>query len=223
MIQLELGAISMKSLNNSSKRSNQARLNGAKSHGPKTPQGQHKARLASLRHGLYATEETLRATVSTEEFQKLREDYYEIWEPTNRQMVDKVEDLIRARWQLNRLYEVRQDYFHEIYDAVVITDRSKVTSAELAASEQGCPMDRLELRIRRYNMEISRLERDLIRLQQHFKSREASHKPLQTKPPATVPCYREPLRPDDSGGVPPTTSTPSAFGTQSPPETAPRS
>ena len=64
----------MKSLNNSAKRSNQARLNGAKSRGPKTPQGQQKARLASLRHGLYATEETLLATIKTEEFQKLRED-----------------------------------------------------------------------------------------------------------------------------------------------------
>ena len=159
-----------------------ARENGAKSRGPKTPQGQQKARLASLRHGLYATEETLLATIKTEEFQKLREDYYEIWEPANRQMVDKVEDLIRARWQLNRLYEIRQDYFHEIYTAVVITDRSKVTSAELAASIQGCPMDRIELRIRRYAMEISRLERDLIRLQKHFESREASHKPKKTQP-----------------------------------------
>jgi hypothetical protein len=59
----------MKTLNNSVNRSNQARVNGAKSRGPKTPQGKEKARSASLRHGLYATEETLRATTDTDEFQ----------------------------------------------------------------------------------------------------------------------------------------------------------
>jgi hypothetical protein len=140
-------------------------------------------------------------------------------------MQEKVEDLIRARWQLNRLYEVRQDFFNEIYQSVRITDRSKVTSAELAASEPGCPMDKIELRIRRLSVDIGRLERDLIRLTKHFEKREASHKPMQTMPdpttPATVPCYREPLSQENSGEVLPLTVAKPAFGDQPPPETSP--
>jgi hypothetical protein len=53
----------MPSMDAKHKRAMQARINGAKSKGAKTAEGQHRTRTASLQHGLYATPDTLRHTV----------------------------------------------------------------------------------------------------------------------------------------------------------------
>ena len=160
------------------KRAAQARINGAKSRGAKTAEGQERARTASLQHGLYATEETLKLTIDPAKFEELRAEYHQIWTPENRYLADKVNDLAAARWQLDRLNLIRRQQITDLYQ-----NSGSVSEAELAASAKGNLMERFEARIRRASIEISRLERDLLRLKKHFRSAGASHNPLKTNEP----------------------------------------
>ncbi len=157
------------------KRAQQARINGAKSRGPITSAGLDKARTASLQHGLYANEETLKSTIDPAKFEELRAEYHALWQPSNRYIADKVNDLAAARWQLDRLTAIRRDYVADVY-----LDLRSVTDAEFYVSARGHIMERIEARIRRFNIEMSRLERDILRLKKHFQSEGASHKPLRT-------------------------------------------
>lgn len=194
----------MPTLEQKAKRAAQARINGAKSRGPITPEGQERARTASLQHGLYATEETLKLTIDPAKFEELRADYAQIWAPENRYLADKVNDLAAARWQLDRLNLIRRQQITELFEQT-----NSVSEAELAASAKGHLMERLEARIRRASIEISRLERDLLRLKKHFQSEGASHNPLKTKEeaaPATpsAPATRASAPPSDSPEAPDT-------------------
>jgi uncharacterized protein (DUF3084 family) len=159
------------------KRAEQARINGAKSNGPATPAGLNKARTAPLQHGLYANEDTLKSTVDPAKFEELRAEYHALWQPANRYIADKVNDLASARWQLDRLLAVRREYNTEVY-----LDLRSVTDTEFFLSARGNVIERIEARIRRFNIEMSRLERDILRLKKHFQNEGASHKPNKTKP-----------------------------------------
>ncbi|MBL8238387.1 MAG: hypothetical protein JNM66_13260 [Bryobacterales bacterium] len=157
------------------KRAEQARINGAKSKGATTPEGQAKARTASLQHGLYATEATLHSTIDQTQYAELRAHYHSVWAPENAYIADKVDDLVSYRWELNRLREVRRQQMAEAF-----ADLRTVVEAEIYANDKRNIFEKLDLRIRRCNMELSRIERDLVRLTKHFKSSGASHKPLKT-------------------------------------------
>ncbi len=157
------------------KRAEQARINGAKSSGAKTPEGQAKARTAPLQHGLYATEVTLYTTIDQKQYAELRAHYHSVWTPENKYIEDKVDDLVAYRWELNRLREVRRQQMAEVF-----TDLRTVAEAELYATDKRNIFEKLDSRIRRCNMELSRIERDLVRLTKHFKNDGASHKPIRT-------------------------------------------
>lgn len=156
-------------------RAHQARINGAKSHGPTTPEGIAKARTAPLQHGLYATEASLKSTVDEARYAELLAEYQSAWSPANRYMQDKVDDLVSYRWELIRLREVRREYLARVFN-----DVGSVADTEAYVMAKGSILEKFDLRMRRCNMEISRIERDLVRLAKHFKNDGASHKPLRT-------------------------------------------
>ena len=164
------------------KRAEQARINGAKSKGAKTPEGIAKARTASFQHGLYATEATLLSTVDDRQYAELRARYQSVWAPENKYLEDKVDDLVSYRWELNRLREVRRKQMAEVY-----ADLRAVDETEFYATQKGSVLEKLDLRIRRCNLELSRIERDLVRLTKHFKSEGASHN--TNKPRANTPLF----------------------------------
>lgn len=203
------------------KRAEQARINGAKSHGPVTPEGLDKARTASLQHGLYANEDTLKSTIDPARFEELRAEYHALWQPSNRYIADKVNDLAAARWQLDRLTAIRRDYVADVY-----LDLRSVTDAEFHVSARGHIMERIEARIRRFNVEMSRLERDILRLKKHFNSEGASHNSLKTN--ETVP--QSPPERQDTRSFPAETVQPAeapvalqpVFDPPKAPDTAPR-
>ncbi len=81
-----------------------ARLNGQKSRGPVTEIGRDIASRNSFKHGLYASpEHTLLHGESPELYHRLRNQFYDLVEPANAIEAEQVEDMFRARWQLNRL------------------------------------------------------------------------------------------------------------------------
>ena len=170
------------------KRAAQARINGAKSQGPKTAEGLNRARTAPLQHGLYATEASLASTVDNEKYAELRAQYQSVFAPENLYIEDKVDDLVAYRWELNRLREVRREYLASIFN-----ETGAVTDTEAFAVAKGSILEKFDLRIRRCNLEISRIERDIVRLTKLFQNRGGSHKSLETITPAPLqwPPYPE--------------------------------
>jgi hypothetical protein len=70
---------------------------------------------------------------------------------------------------------------------------ASVSDIEVLVSQKGDILERIDARIRRLNLEISRIERDLLHLKKGFAQQGPSHKPLQTneQPFSTGPCYQE--------------------------------
>lgn len=145
------------------KRAEQARINGAKSTGPKTPEGLKTAQTATLKHGLYATEETLKASIDPEAFEALRQKYQRIWAPPDEYTAERVDDLAFARWDLNRLQLARRNEITELY-----RQTNSVIDTEVLASASGSIIERLDARIRRQQLTISRLEKDILRLKKQL-------------------------------------------------------
>jgi hypothetical protein len=201
------------------KRAMQARINGAKSKGAKTAEGQHRTRTASLQHGLYATPDTLRHTVDPNLYEDFRREIQAVWGEANRHITIRVNHLVSLMWEMDRLIAARRQYMEELFQL----NGASVSDIEVLVSQKGDILERIDARIRRLNLEISRIERDLLYLKKGFAQQGPSHKPLQTKEQPGIslePCYQETPQP---GTIPtPIPENPAEGGSQAPkmPDTA---
>jgi hypothetical protein len=91
-------------------KSDTARINGAKSHGPVTPEGRAKSSLNSRKHGL-AAKYALLPDESAEEFQLLFDDYTAQFNPQTAVETELVEVMVIARWRLRRLLAIETNLF----------------------------------------------------------------------------------------------------------------
>ena len=80
-----------------------ARINGAKSRGPKTPQGRAISSMNAFRHGLSAKTLILQ-NEDPVKFAEMLNDYFDYLAPTNPIEVDLVADIVAARWRLRRIW-----------------------------------------------------------------------------------------------------------------------
>ena len=78
-----------------------SRLNGAKSHGPITPQGKENSSRNSLRHGLTA-KSMLVNSENREVFDKHAEAYYDKFEPSHHVDCNFVDEMIVCHWRQRR-------------------------------------------------------------------------------------------------------------------------
>ena len=178
-------------------RAMQARINGAKSKGAKTAEGQHRTRTASLQHGLYATPDTLRHTVDPVLYEQFRQEIQAIWDIGNKHITTRVNHLVSLMWEMDRLIAARRQYMEELFQL----NGATVSDIEVLVSQKGDILERIDARIRRLNLEISRIERDLLHLKKGFAQQGPSHKPLQTKEQLGIslePCYQETPKPQSS-------------------------
>ena len=90
--------------------SDTARANGAKSHGPATPEGRAISSRNSLRHGLTAKAVVLPGE-SQEEFQALLDAYIDQFQPATGVESELVQAMAIARWRLNRIVGVETNMF----------------------------------------------------------------------------------------------------------------
>ncbi len=88
------------------KRIDSSRANGAKSHGPVTPEGRARSRAAHLTNGLTSGVVVL-SFESAEEYNALREEYLAHYRPQTRPQFDLVDHLVAARWRLNRVISLQ--------------------------------------------------------------------------------------------------------------------
>src|SRR5579872_2765076 len=80
-----------------------ARINGAKSRGPKTPEGRAISSMNALKHGISARTHVLQ-NESQEEFDQMMKGYFDYLQPTNQIENDLITDLVSTRWRLRRTW-----------------------------------------------------------------------------------------------------------------------
>jgi len=111
-------------------KSETARTNGAKSHGPDTPQGRATSSRNSLRHG-FAAKSVVLPTESSSEFQALLDSYVVQFDPQGGVEEDLVQTMVAARWRLRRISTIETTLLNN-----EMTSRAKECRRELH-----CPDD----------------------------------------------------------------------------------
>jgi hypothetical protein len=162
--------------NHSDRRAESARINGAKSQGPKTPEGIKNAKTASVQHGLYATHDTLGHLIDKELYDEFVSEMVALWQPPNAYVARRVNQLVANLWEIDRLLAVRREYLADAFTGTATT----VIDMELLLSSKGDIINRLDVRLRRLNLEVSRLETDILRLKKHFATAGPSQDSLKT-------------------------------------------
>jgi len=94
----------------SAMKSETARINGAKSRGPVTPEGKARSADNSRRHGLTAASIVLPGE-SAADFQLLLADYMDQFQPQTAVETELVEVMAAARWRLRRLLAIEAHQF----------------------------------------------------------------------------------------------------------------
>src|ERR1700681_4049446 len=81
-------------------RSETARINGAKSHGPTSRAA---SKLEPIKHGI--TAKTFILTNENKDlFLEMMNSYFGLFDPTNQMEIDIVSDIVAARWRLRRIW-----------------------------------------------------------------------------------------------------------------------
>ena len=96
-------------------RSETARLNGAKSRGPKTPEGKEISSRNALKHGLTSQSAIVMACESQEEFDAILNQLMEIHKPANAAEIDLVEEMVVCRWRTRRMWGIETTLMEEEY------------------------------------------------------------------------------------------------------------
>src|SRR5205809_2900279 len=84
-------------------KSETARINGAKSKGPKTPETRAKSAQNSIKHGLTAVNTILLGCESEDEFNNLLANFVAMHLPVGAAEQDTVEQMALARWRVRRI------------------------------------------------------------------------------------------------------------------------
>ena len=87
------------------------RRNAAKSNGPKTPEGRAAVRHNALKHGLTAAEIILPTTEDKLDFEQFQAAFEEECQPLGAIEQVLVEDMVTARWRMNRVRKMEPGFF----------------------------------------------------------------------------------------------------------------
>jgi hypothetical protein len=88
--------------------------NGAKSHGPVTPEGKERSAMNGLRHGFAASRVVL-ATEDHDQFDAMRDAFIEKHHPADEVESSLVDEMVVANWRLQRMWAAESSLFdHKI-------------------------------------------------------------------------------------------------------------
>ena len=181
----------------SQSKSQSARTNGAKSHGPSTEAGRARSSQNALKHG-FSAQTLLLPSEDPAEFQQLLAAYLDDFHPAGPVELDLVHQLVAAKWRLDRLAIIETELFtgaiqHE-EERAADNDDEPLTAAEsltkafrsLANSPYLTFLHRTESRLERC---YSRALRNLLQLQRLRQSPATTADP---PPPENQICKNEP-------------------------------
>jgi hypothetical protein len=83
-----------------------ARANGAKSRGPKTPEGREKSSRNAVKHGFTSNSIMVLDSESPDRFHEILNDFYATYQPAGAVEKDLVEEMVAARWRIRRMWSV---------------------------------------------------------------------------------------------------------------------
>jgi hypothetical protein len=90
----------------SQRKSETARINGAKSRGPITEAGRETSSQNALKHGLTSGSAIVLACECQEDFDKIMDHFLSVYKPANAAEQDLVEEMVAARWRIRRLWTI---------------------------------------------------------------------------------------------------------------------
>lgn len=141
-------------------RSEQSRVNGAKSRGSVTPEGKARSAINRTTHGMYSTRVVLE-TESKEVFQILAGLYHGLLQPQDQLEIDLVDSLVHARWKIRRL-----EASHSAEINLTIAENRKDFTAKYGENIGPDILQALAYRISGKNLEI--LDKHLDRQERLF-------------------------------------------------------
>ena len=104
------------------RQSESARINGAKSHGPKSAEGKKKSSRNSLRHGCTAGHTILLACEDRGDFNRMRKDYDAMYKPVTLEEQNLVDEMFATAWRLRRATTIET----ALIDLEVVTEEPKL-------------------------------------------------------------------------------------------------
>jgi hypothetical protein len=190
-------------------RAEASRINGAKSHGPKTEDGRRAVSLNAVKHGLTA-ETVVLPNESEEEYTAELNQYLDHFAPANKPEADLVLQLASAQWRLARYTAVETSLF----DIQMEKSRKYIDKEWKNINES--LLNRYQARLQH---EYQRILKALLQLQA---ARRADQAKLQNEPKPlaqTSPASDDPMQPatamlpywktPSSNGLPPMATSPS--------------
>ena len=113
-------------------KSETARINGAKSHGPKTAEGKEASSRNAIKHGLTAHHTLILQCESPEEYQAMLAEHIAIHQPVTPPEKELVDQMAIARWRIRRFVAAETD----LIDSEMVRNREKVNK-EFAPPDSG--------------------------------------------------------------------------------------
>src|SRR5438034_1195518 len=104
------------------RQSESARINGAKSRGPKSAEGKTKSSRNSLRHGCTAGHTILLACEDRGDFNRMRKDYDAMYKPVTLEEQNLVDEMFATAWRLRRATTIET----ALIDLEVVTEEPKL-------------------------------------------------------------------------------------------------
>ena len=190
-------------------KSETARINGAKSHGPKTAEGKAKSSQNALRHGLTANSPTL-PTESEDDFQTLLDAYLDRYHPADAIETELVQTLAITRWRLRRVgmiescmleNEMEQSRRHLSWLFEELGDENRVAFAFRNLANDGRALDLLI----RYEASLTRAYDRAAKQLDLLQNRKLRNEPTEPVTHPSEPTLREPwppVGPDPTRAIP---------------------
>ena len=188
-------------------KSETARANGAKSHGPKPAEGKEASSLNAIKHGLTAHTLILQCE-SPEEYQAMLAEHIAIHQPVTPPEKELVDQMAIARWRIRRFVAAETD----LIDSEIVRNREKVNK-EFAPTDSGVHLAMAIRSLADESRALSLMSRYESRLQRvHDKAYAALRELQQSR--ASQPTPPEP--PPAVSPDPPPTPNPSVSAGTSP-------
>ena len=104
-------------------KSETSRINGAKSHGPTTPEGKEASSRNSLKHGLTSRKTFILQTESPDEYREFLAEHIAIHQPATPPEKELVDQMAIARWRIRRFVGAET----VLIDCEMVRNRDKVS------------------------------------------------------------------------------------------------
>ena len=166
-------------------KSETARANGAKSHGPKTAEGKEASSRNAIKHGLTAHTLILQCE-SPEDYQAMLAEHIAIHQPVTAPEKELVDQMTIARWRIRRFVAAETD----LIDSEMVRNREKVNK-EFAPTHSGVHLAMAIRSLADESQALSLMSRYESRLQRVHDKAYAALRELQ-QPRASQPTPPEP-------------------------------